>query len=186
MKPTPGRLPSLGFVAVILVYAAVAGFFAWGAATPPLDRIFRVTQALRGSDRMRIGADVRSLILEELQKHPALRTALLGEASIGILSAHQGGWLAVPTAWVLRFPDSERVRALRLEVHTAPERLPFTLTVRGPTFRKRTVVSAPGAVQIELPPPGPVPEIIEVRLGGKRFAPDPSELAVRLSFEEGP
>ncbi|NMB73893.1 MAG: hypothetical protein GYA21_02035 [Myxococcales bacterium] len=186
MKPAPGRLPSLGFVAVILVYAAVAGFFAWGAATPPLDRIFRVTQALRGNDRMRLGADVRALLLRELRDHLALRQALLGEDGIGILSAHQGGWLATPTAWLLRFPDSERVRALRLEVHTAPEHLPFTLTVRGPTFRKRTTVSVPGAIEIALPPPGPEPEIIEVRLGGKRFAPDPSELAVRLSFEEGP
>lgn len=185
MKPTPGRLPSLGFVAVLLVYAAVAGFFAWGASTPPLDRVFRVTQALRGNDRLRMGADVRALLLRELRKHPALRQALLRDQSIGILSAHQQGWLAAPTAWVLRFPDAERVRALRLDVHTAPERLPFTLTVRGPTFRKRTTVSAPGAIEIELPPPGPAPEIIEVRLGGKRFAPDPSELAVKLSFVEG-
>jgi hypothetical protein len=170
---------------VVLCYAAVAGFFAWGASTPPLDRIFRVTQALRGNDRLRIGADVRALILKKLREHPELRASLLRDRPIGILSAHQDGWLAAPTAWILRFADSERVRALRLDVHTAPERLPFTLTVRGPTVRRQTIVSAPGLVEIELPPPGPEPEIIEVRLGGKRFAPDPSELAVRLTFVEG-
>jgi hypothetical protein len=34
------RLPSIGFVAVVLTYGSSVAFLAWGMTTPPLDRVW--------------------------------------------------------------------------------------------------------------------------------------------------
>jgi hypothetical protein len=186
MKPTGGRFPSAGFVAVCLTYLAVAAFFFWGLRTPPLDRAWILLNEMKAGVDARLGEADRELLQEVLRVHPALADALLEGGPIGLLSAHSEGWISTPSVVLLRTPGAVRQRVLRLDVHTAPDLLPLKARLRTTGFSKELHIAQQGILDLELPAPPAFPELIELRLGGKKLQADPSVLSVRLSFPEAP
>lgn len=186
MKTWAGRWPSAGFVAVWLTYGLVAVFFVWGFSTPPLDRVWSLAQGLKTGQIQRLKARDRATLSSSLVRYPALAGSLLDEREIGIISANNDGWIATPTATILRTPKSGGQRTLRLDVQTAVDLIPFEILVRGESFEKTVAVTGQGRLDIPLPEATTQPEIFEVRVRGKKFSADPSVLSLRLLFPEGP
>jgi hypothetical protein len=181
MTPS-GRWPSLGFVAVILAYLGVGLFFCWASSTPALDRVWMLKSGLWTGELQRLSESDRRLLSREIREHPGLAEALLDGGSIGLLSANQDGWLATTTATLLRTPASQGYRVLRLQVETAEELLPFFVELDGREGKRRVDVARRGRLDIPLAEPGRVPELLELRVNGKKFSADPSVLSLRVSF----
>jgi len=185
MSVSSGRLPSAGFVAIILTAAASAALFAWGFAQPPLDRVWEIHHLMKIGAMTRLDAEDRRLLAEELEKHPDLARDLLDGHAIGIISASIDGWLHTPGATLLRTPESASVKALTLDVHTPEDLLPVRLVLHGDSWREERAVAAQGAVTLPLPPPGDEAEVIELEVGGGGLGSDPSALGLRVTWEDG-
>jgi hypothetical protein len=124
------------------------------------------------------------LIQHAMQMHPWLAEGELDQATIGLLSANQDGWISTPTATLLRTPGSSPGQRLAFDVQTPADLLPFTLIASGNGWRRELEIPKHGTYHMALPDPPGAPEIIEVRMDGKDFAPDPSVLGVRILFPE--
>lgn len=186
MRVSAGRWPSRGFVAVCAAYLLVAAFFAWGFSTPDLDRVWTLHHELKIGRLSKLRAADRVLLEECMARHPRLARELLNGDEIGIISAHGDGWLATPTATVLRTAQAQEYRSLALEVQTPRDLLPFRIVVKGNGWEKQQEVDQQGQFEIDLPPVPETPEVIEVRMRGRAFEPDPSILGVRVRFGEKP
>jgi hypothetical protein len=174
------RQPSLGFVAVCLTYGLVIAFFLWGFSTPDLDRAWTLHHALKTGQMKRLRAADRELLHEAMARHPALARALLGGREIGLVSAHSDGWIATPTATVIRTPESGSHQELLLEVQTPRDLIPYTVEVRTPGWKKTLKVTERGTRSVPIPDPPETSEILEVRMRGRNFKADPSMLGLRI------
>ena len=79
-----------------------------------------------------------------------------------------------------------RYRALILEIQTPRDLLPYEIVVRGRGWDQRLEVAEQGVLEVDLPDPPETPEVIELRMKGQSFEPDPSVLGVRVGFREKP
>jgi hypothetical protein len=186
VKFSAGRWPSLGCLAVCATYILVAAFFIWGFSTPDLDRVWTLHHQLKIGKLQKLKAGDRALLQDCMASHPQLARDLLDGAEIGIISAHSDGWIATPTATVLRTSEAGRYRSMVLEIQTPRDLLPYRIVVRGKGWEKRQEVEEQGQLEIELPPPPETAEVVEVRMRGQSFEPDPSILGVRVRFREKP
>ena len=186
MKVSAGRWPSPGFLAVCATYVLVAAFFVWGFSTPDLDRVWTLHHELKIGKLMKLKSKDRVLLEECMARHPRLAGDLLDNAKIGIISAHSEGWIATPTATILRTVKAGKYRSLILGIQTPRDLLPYRIVVRGRGWKKAREISEQGRLEIDLPPVPKTPEVIEVRMRGQPFEPDPSVLGVRLRFGKRP
>lgn len=186
MKVSAGRWPSLGCMAVCATYVLVAAFFIWGFSTPDLDRVWALNHELKIGKLKKLKAGDRALLEDCMARYPRLAQALLDGKEIGLFSAHSDGWIATPTATILRTEKAGRYRALGLEIQTPRDLLPYHIEVRGRGWTERIEVAEQGMQEVDLPDPPETPEVIEVRMRGQSFEPDPSVLGIRVSFKERP
>jgi len=186
VRISAGRWPSWGCLAVCATYVLVAAFFIWGFSTPDLDRVWTLHHELKIGKLLKLKAGDRALLEECMARHPRLARDLLDNEEIGIISAHSEGWIATPTATILRTTNSEKYRSLILEVQTPRDLLPYRITVRGRGWKKTQKVDEQGRLEIDLPPVPETPEVVEVRMRGRSFEPDPSILGVRVGFGKRP
>jgi len=186
VKVSAGRWPSLGFVAVCATCFLVAAFFVWGFSTPYLDRVWTLHHELKIGKLKRLKAGDRALLEDCMARYPRLARALLDGKQIGLVSAHSDGWIATPTATILRTEKAGRYRALGLDIQTPKDLLPYHIVVRGRGWVERLEVTKQGVLKVDLPDTPVAPEVIEVRMKGRSFEPDPSVLGIRVRFEEKP
>ena len=186
MKVSAGRWPSLGCLAVCATYLLVVAFFVWGFSAPDLDRVWTLHHQLKIGKLKKLKAGDRTLLEDCMARHPQLARDLMDGDDIGIISAHSDGWIATPTATVLRTGKAGRYRALSLEIQTPRDLLPYDIEVRGRGWTEKLEVTEQGMQAIDLPDSPEAPEVIEVRMRGQSFEPDPSVLGVRLGFKERP
>jgi hypothetical protein len=173
-------------VAVCATYVLVAAFFIWGFSTPDLDRVWTLHHELKIGKLTKLKAGDRALLEACMARHAELARDLMDGDDLGIVSAHSEGWIATPTATVLRTEKAGRYRALSLEIQTPRDLLPYRIEVRGRGWSEKLEVTEQGVQEIDLPDPPETPEVIEVRMRGQSFEPDPSVLGVRLGFKESP
>lgn len=186
MRVSAGRWPSPGCLAVCATYLLVAAFFVWGFSTPDLDRVWTLHHELKIGKLLKLKAGDRALVEDCMARHPRLARDLLDGAEIGVISANSDGWIATPTATILRTGQAGEYRSLTLEIQTPRDLLPYRIVVRGRDFEKPREVDEQGRLEIDLPPVPQTPEVIEVRMRGRSFEPDPSILGVRVGFEKQP
>ncbi len=182
MRLSSGRWPSAGFVAVCLTYVLVAAFFTWGFSAPALDRFWTLQQMLKIGKERKLSAAERELLEGCLARCPQLAIDMLDGREMGMVSANRDGWMAAPTAVLLRTSGSRAVRQLLLDVQTPNDLIPYHMVILGRGWKKRLQVTGQELLRVELPPPPDEPELIEVRLRGRSFEPDPSQLGVRIGF----
>jgi hypothetical protein len=183
--PTSRRKrPSIGFVAICVAQLALVGFVAWGLSEPPLDRVWTLHHELKIGTRGAPKREDLPTIRAALRRHPTLGRALLHEGSIGLLSAHDDGWLDTPTATVLRLAGTE-TRAMRIEIGTPEDLLPFDIEVEGDGFQHALTAREHGVLVVVLPAASDHDELFTVHLKGRKLRADPSMLNVRVTFEEG-
>ncbi len=186
MRISAGRWPSWGCLAVCATYVLAAAFFVWGFSTPDLDRVWTLHHELKIGKLLKLKAGDRGLLEECMARHPRLARDLLDGEEIGIVSAHSEGWIATPTATILRTGKSEKYRSVVLEVQTPRDLLPYRIVVKGRDWEEPREVDEQGRLEIDLPPAPEMPEVIEVRMRGRSFEPDPSILGVRVGFGKRP
>jgi len=186
VKVSAGRWPSWGFLAVCATYSLVAAFFIWGFSTPDLDRVWALHHQLKIGKLDRLKAADRALLEDCMARHAELARDLMDGDDIGIVSANSDGWIATPTATILRTGKAGKYRALGLEIQTPRDLLPYRIEVRGRGWTKKLEVAEQGISEIDLPDPPETPEVIEVFMRGQSFEPDPSVLGVRLRFNKRP
>lgn len=173
------RLPSLGFVGLIAVYTAVTLFFAWGFSTPDLDRVWRLHHELKIGKEM--STKDHRIVEAAMSRHPQLADALLVEGRIGIVSAHDDGWIETPTATIVRTAASKSDRVM-LDVQTPPDLLPYTIHLSASGYERALRVEKHGSYEIALPPANGQSSLITLSLEGEGFRADPSVLGVRVGF----
>jgi hypothetical protein len=158
--------PSVGFVYLILVAVGVVAFFAWAAATPPLDAAWQITIDLESGARGRLDADERRLLQDALRRHPPLADNLVEGRSFGIISPNDRGHIDAKFAYLIRRSAADpktvrvharedvrvRVRAGKTKakgeatpdtpfVFTAPDdRFPQLIELRFPKKKRRNAV----------------------------------------------
>lgn len=186
MSVKSGRLPSPGFVAVVVTYLAVVSFFVWGLATPPLHRVWEIHHLMKIGELYRLDRDDRALLEQAMQEHDELARDLLDGHELGIISEHLDGWITTPMATLLRTADSAALEQLEIDVQTHDDLLPLEVVVRGSSWEVERVAAKRGRVVIPLPPPEDGPEIVEVELGGDELIADSSVVGVRILWEVRP
>jgi hypothetical protein len=182
--PRKRRRPTTGFVTVCAVYVAVAAFFAWGLATPDLDRVWTLHHELKSG---RVGAPNerdRTVLIRSMKRHPALADALLRDGDIGLISSNMEGWIASSEATIVRTKQA-RERAVQLEIASPDALLPITIVLQGEGWQERRELTARGVHALSLPPLKGASELIVLRLKGRAANADPSVLGVRVLFGAG-
>jgi hypothetical protein len=168
--------PSAGFLLLGVVALTSIAFFAWGLATPPLDRLRRLQAELESGERGPLHAAERSLIERSLRDYPELAAAWLDGRSLGIVSRHESGLVDNGYAYLVR--DSKR--ASTIEVTLTPGQK------RGATVSARMGDrKAKGVLEAEQPwrwaiPGGAEATLVEILIepvGGKK--PPPVVLQLR-------
>jgi hypothetical protein len=186
MSVKSGRLPSPGFVAVIVTYLAVALFFVWALTTPPLQRVWEIHHLMKIGELYRLDEDDRALLQRAMAEHEDLARDLLDGHELGIVSEHQDGWITTPFATLLRTGESASVTALEIDVQAHDDLLPLTIVVRGESWTEQRRAKEHGPIAIPIPPPEQGAEIVEVELGGEKHFADASVIGVRVSWEVRP
>jgi hypothetical protein len=178
--------PSIGFALVVATYALSVAFFAWGLATPPLDRIWQLHHELKIGRVDKLSKDDRRLLLDSMREHPSLANALLDAGEAGIISAHRDGWIDTPHVTIVRTPRSPPALRLLLDIQTPLQHIPYEIEIDGSGWEREVAVQAHGRLSIELPPPPAAPELITLELEGHELRADPSSIGVRVSFDPPP
>jgi hypothetical protein len=168
---------------VVLTYALTLAFFAWGLATPPLDRVWQLHHELKIGRIYKLSKEDRKLLLGAMTEHPALANALLDTGQAGIISANRDGWIDTPHVTIIRTPRSPAALSLVLDVQTPPQYIPYEIEIDGSGWERELSVQARGPMRIELPPPPGVPELVTFKIKGDELRADPASLAVRITFD---
>jgi hypothetical protein len=184
MSRWAARLPSVGFVTVILVNSLALAFFLWGFSTPDLDRVWTLHHELKIGSMEGLSRSDRELLNRALARWPRLARSLLDERDIGLISEHSDGWIDTPTAVVLRTPQSRRFRFLVLDVQTAADLMPCSMVVSGERWKRKKRLSEHQRLEIELPEAPGHPEVITVALRGRSLPSDASALGLRIRFSD--
>jgi hypothetical protein len=175
------RLPSIGFVAVVLTYGSSVAFLAWGMTTPPLDRVWVLHHELKVGKEKKLKPRDRELLESALQRHPDLGSALLPAGQIGIISAHRDGWIDTPQVTIVRTPRST-AGEIALNVQTPPQSIPFSIELSGHGWQRSVEVEARGPLSLPLPAPPEASELLTLTLKGKGLRADSSSLAIQVTF----
>lgn len=178
---TSAKLPSVGFVLVVLVHCAAAAFLVWGFSTPRLDRVWTLHHELKIGDVSKLKDDDRVLLESALADYPSLAKALISRGDIGVVSAHRDGWIETPIVTLARTADS-KTSELLLDVETSPEHLPFKVEFESNTWKHELDVTERKEYRVALSPPAGVSELITINVKGKRFKADPAILGIRIHF----
>jgi hypothetical protein len=158
--------PGAGFVLLVASGAAAVAFFAWGAATPRLQRVWRMQVELEIGKRPPLKPKERALLQETLARYPALADALLDGRPSGVISAHEQGHVESGYAYLVR-KDAAGARAIRLS--TPPEATgEVALELRGPWGAESITLHPERPFLWALREEGPFPQLLEV-LGAAPF-----------------
>ncbi len=168
--------PGAGFVLLVATAVGAVAFVAWGAATPPLDRVARLEREV-ALGRGPLTAGERRVIEEAFCRHPEIAADWVDGAPRGLVSAHRDGWIEADHAYVVdRRP--EQASAIVVEVAGRRE-VEVAIEARE---AKLSSVARPGAPLRFTPPPSAgCPRLIEVRLRDPKRSP-----RVRVTLEEAP
>jgi len=186
MSVKSGRLPSPGFLAIIATYVALVLFFAWGLATPPLERVWELHHLLKIGEIHLLDADDRALLERAMDEHEDLARDLLDGHEIGIVSEHLDGWITAPAATLLRTAESGSIASLAIDVQTHDDLLPLEVVVRGPGWKEQREVKERGRLVIPIPPPEGGPQVVDVEIEVEQSVAESSVIGVRLDWEAEP
>lgn len=178
------KLPSVGFIAIVLTNAALLTFLAWGFRQPALDRVWELHHELKIGAVGKLASEDRSLIEVAMGKYPALASALFSQGeAVGLLSQNSQGWLETPDATVLRSSLAGRACAMLLDVKIPDHALPLEIEVEGERWRRQLEISRQGSTRLQLPELQAGAEIITLGVLSKQSRDEVATLGVRVSFE---
>jgi len=178
----PTKLPSFGFVAVVLVHVALVAFLGWGFVQPPLDRVWELSHALKIGKISRLAPRDHSLLQAALERHPGLTESLLSEGKVGLVSAHNRGWIETKTATVLVSAEAEEPCSMQIEARLPESAFPLGVEASGAGWQKQLALAKAGTLELPLPRNGRVPEIVELGFSAKDASLSGRVFGLHLSF----
>ena len=181
-RVSASKLPSLGFLAVLLVHLGLIVFLAWGFARPPLDRVWELHHALKIGKVGTLDSSDRALLLAAMARHPRLARALLSESDFGLVSANDRGWLETGTATVLRSAEAPEACVMRVEARLPEQAFPVTVDVSGASFNRRLTLAQAGESELGFPNGKHVAELFEVKTSANDAARSAGAFGIHLSF----
>jgi hypothetical protein len=176
------KMPSAGFVAIVLTHLGLAAFLAWGFRQPPLERVWELHHELKIGKVGKLKEKDHALLDAALVRHHELAEALLERGSIGLISAHENGWLETSAATVLRTSASTHPCQLVLDVKIPEDALPMGVEVSGPGWNEKRSIKRQGLSELTLPKPSGQPEIITLEVSPQGADEDVITLGVRVTF----
>lgn len=166
----PSKLPSPGFVLVVLVHVSLVAFLVWGFAQPPLDRVWELSHALKIGEFDTLRPRDRELLRETLERHPRLADSLISEGTIGILSENDQGWLEMPRATVLVSAKAHEPCSMQVATRPGEPRFPIRVELSGTGWQRQLILPDAKNAEFTLPNTPATTDIIEVRLWAKDSA----------------
>jgi hypothetical protein len=180
LSPT-SKLPSVGFVAIVVIHLAAVVFLVWGFMTPRLDRVWQLHHELKIGDIAKLKSDDQVLLEGALRDYPTLAKALISRGDIGVVSANRNGWIETPFVTLIRTGDA-KTQELLLNIETSPEHLPFRIEFEGPNWKQDVEITERKEYRLAIPPSSGVAEVISGNVKGKRFKNDPAILGIQVHF----
>jgi len=175
--------PGAGFVILVIAWGLVIGFLWWGASSPLLDRVWRMTQRMQHADFRGLTDEEAADLEEALRRHPDLGREILGARAARIVEPATRRWCSLPLQHLVVSEEwSDQV--LVVETDLVPDALPVELRLDGPGVAALLEIEEPGEVTVPLAPStGSGPVMVKVRLFP---APDPSAgSGIRFSTRPG-
>jgi|SRR5690606_3800320 len=166
----PSKLPSVGFVAVLLVHAVLVAFLFWGFAQPPLDRVWELSHELRIGRFGTLAPSDLALLRSTLARHPRLADAILSRDDIAIISANSRGWLETPDATLLVSAKATGPCSMSIAARLEPIAFPLRVEISGAGWSRQLEVPDARGAELTFPKAGPNAEVVEVRFSGKAAA----------------
>jgi hypothetical protein len=177
------KLPSVGFVFVLLSNLLLVAFLAWGFQKPPLDRVWELHHELKIGALGKLDADDHSLLSSAMTRHRNLAEGLLSDGEhIGVISANWSGWLESPDATIIRSARAGPSCVILLDARVLHPALPLDIEVSGRQWQRRVTMEAPGSRELPLPATDG-PEIITLRMTSKGAHGDEAALGLHVAFE---
>ena len=172
--------PSVGFVGVVVIYAAALGLIVWGLRTPLLEDVWVLEHELKAGLRNEITPSERDMLARSFERYPGLAQGLLDGRNVGFLTSHRDGWCPDGSAVVARTIGPELHAAI--EVDAPPSDYPVLVEVRGAQWQRKLTLQDGGASSLSLPAStkAEIVEVIAHRASGEQ---GPS---FKLSFEARP
>ncbi|HEU5075101.1 MAG TPA: hypothetical protein VFU02_13015 [Polyangiaceae bacterium] len=164
---SPSKLPSLGFVAVVLVHVGLVAFLVWGFAQPPLDRVWELSHALKIGEFGTLRPRDRELLRATLKRHPRLADSLISRGTVGILSANDRGWLEKPEATLLVGANALPPCSMRVATRQGEAGFPLRVELSGTGWKRQLVLPDAEKAEVTFPSTRATADIIEVRFSTK-------------------
>lgn len=178
------KLPSLGFVAIVLTNAALVVFLAWGFRTPPLERVWELHHELKIGALGKLNAKDHALLSAALTRHAKLADGLLPDGqNIGLLSANSAGWLETADATILRSRRAGSSCALVLGVKIPEVALPLGIDVSGRKWQRQLKITRQGSTRLALPKARGGPEIITLQTATKDRREQVATMGLHVGFD---
>jgi hypothetical protein len=172
--------PGAGFVIVGAALLVCGSFFAWGAATPLLDDVWRLQIELDLGERPPLERSELRTLERALARYPGLAAALLGGAGTGAISANEQGVVTNGYLYLVRTGAAQGL----LEVEIADgEVAPLGVTVRAGDSGAAGEVAPDQRFAWRLPD-GPFPQVVEVKLDEEPDSQRRVPRAVRVHLAE--
>lgn len=177
--------PSVGFVLLVIVALAAAGFVWWGLRTPLLETAWRLDIELASGLSTRLSAREQNRLQEALDGHPELAEFLIEDRTAGIISENEDGWVDRRYAYLVRTPEAG---AERLEVtfggYKPLSSVDVRVRIRGRKHQGKT--SGTRAFSMDLPPTNGRAELIELRFTDRSESGDKKKRRQAVRIERVP
>jgi hypothetical protein len=185
MKRARRYWPSAGFVFMLASYGSLLALFAWGAATPGLDRAWHVLQGMKRDDFAGLGPAEEKLLRAELVRYPGFAQALVGRAPVGwVEPTDSRGWMALHRPHVVIQAKPAAPLRISAECRAPGSAYPVTVTFTAPGLRQVLRYERDGRQSFDLSAGQPAEALwVEVELDSANAAGTPGP-EIRLVAEK--
>lgn len=154
--------PGAGFVLCVVVVSGTIAFFAWGARSPPLEKVWQLQIELETGTHPRLSRSEREIFGAALVRYPDFADTLLGGAPAGLISANDGGLVQGRYAYAVRRSPAPRMLLRVVPTRTLRDALQVRARTSGAAHESR--IDEQTTFSWELPDDGPFPQLIDVQI----------------------
>ena len=178
--------PSAGFVLLIISYSLLITTFAWGFATPELERIWALMQSMQRSQFAELAPKQVQTLKTALGHYPTLSRAFLGRAAIGFVEPTRDGWVSIPKSHVITSAQLRGALSVDVECQAPAGAFPISVMFERAAGRQLLRFESAGKQRMALEVLAPAsPEIISV-ITSSSSNPRNQAIKVRLAVQGPP
>jgi len=155
--------PSAGFMLLFISYSLLIATFAWGFATPELERVWALIQSMQRSQFTELAPKQVQTLKTALGHYPTLSRAFIGRAPVGFIEPTRDGWVSIPKSHVITSTQVRRALSLDVECQAPASAFPVSVMFERAAVRQSLRFDRAGKQRLVLQVSDPAsPEIISV------------------------